>query len=405
MMNSAFIQGFEIDDYHAAAPVHNCSIMIPTLIAATESLAHRPGYAPKKVSGAEFLLSAIAGFESGIRIGKAIYGNELLNRGWHCGAVYGSPGSAAAASKLFQLSQSQTEDVIGIACTQACGLMAAQFSGMVKRVQHGFATRNGLVGAFLARGGYEGFKNGLEQPYGGFFLVFSLGNGRDPPYKENAVVEALGTNWETMLIVNKLHAAVGTTHGMIEALEILQAKHPAQLTPSNLENIKSIHIAKSLVGIQHDGWALSEDQRPLDAIGAQMCGAYVSATQLVDEKVLPAQFGPSELDRDEVWSLVWKTKCEHDPYFDQNERLSGAKEKVTLSDGVTLEAQIDAPRGYEDRPVENIMILEKFRNMTEGILDNNRRSRIEGLVSTLEHEEDIRPLIDLLAHTVGKVLK
>ena len=226
MMNSAFIQGFELDDYHAAAPVHNCSIMIPTLIAATESLAHRPSHVPEKVSGAQFLLSALVGFESSIRVGKSIYGNELLNRGWHCGAVYGSPGSAAAAAKLFQLTSLQTEYAIGIACTQACGLMAAQFGGMVKRVQHGFATRNGLIGAFLARGGYEGMRGILEQSYGGFFPVFSLGNNKTPQYCEQAVLDHLGAEWETKLMINKLHAAVGTTHGLIEAFGTFATRTP-----------------------------------------------------------------------------------------------------------------------------------------------------------------------------------
>ena len=121
MMNVAFIQVTELDDYHAAAPVHNSAIMLPTLIAATESLARHAGYPIVKVSGAHFLLSTIVGFESSIRARNGLYGNDMLARGWHCGAVYGAPGSAAAAAKLLELNPVQTEDAVGIACTQACG--------------------------------------------------------------------------------------------------------------------------------------------------------------------------------------------------------------------------------------------------------------------------------------------
>ena len=91
--------------------------------------------------------------------------------------------------------------------------MAAQFGGMIKRVQHGFSTRNGLMGALLARGGYEGIKKVFERPFGGFLAMFSSGNGRDPQYREDAIVHGLGTHWETMHLRNKLYAAVGTSHG------------------------------------------------------------------------------------------------------------------------------------------------------------------------------------------------
>ena len=134
----------------------------------------------------------------------------MLARGWHCGAVYGVPGSAAAAAKLFELNPVQTEDAIGIACTQACVLMAAQFGGMIKRVQHGFSTRNGLMGALLARGGYEGIKKAFKQPFGGFLAMFSLGNRRNPPYREDPlciISDALGDD------ASPEQAVCGNGHG------------------------------------------------------------------------------------------------------------------------------------------------------------------------------------------------
>jgi aconitate decarboxylase len=43
-----------------------------------------------------------------------------------------------------------------MAATQSCGLMSAQFESMAKRMQHGFASRNGLTAAALAASGYVG---------------------------------------------------------------------------------------------------------------------------------------------------------------------------------------------------------------------------------------------------------
>lgn len=65
--------------------------------------------------------------------------------------------------------------------------MVAQYEGMIKRAQHAFAARNGLFGALLARGGYEGMRKVFERPYGGFLAIFSAGNGHDPAWKVDEV--------------------------------------------------------------------------------------------------------------------------------------------------------------------------------------------------------------------------
>ena len=401
MMNAAFVQATELDDYHAAAPVHNSAIMLPTVMAAAESCRHRPGYDPVVIDGKRFLLAVIAGFETSVRAGNGLYGNNMLARGWHCGAVYGAPGSAAAAAKLFELDPVQTEDAIGIACTQACGLMAAQFGGMIKRVQHGFSARNGLMGAFLARGGYEGVKKAFEQPFGGFLAMFSSGNGKDPPYKEHEIVYGLGSHWETMHIRNKLYAAVGTAHGMIEILESMQQAHPKLFATANLQHVKRIHAAQSHAGFHHDGW--QPKVRPMEVTGSQMCAAYVMATQLVDRQVLLEQYGSDRLDRDEVWELIGKTTCSHDTYFDVAERLAGARVTVEFDDGTVLEESLDAPRGY-DPWVTNEQLVEKYRKLAATVIDAKRSKQIEDAVLRLDSMSDATELIELLAKPVGSGL-
>lgn len=134
-------------------------------------------------SGADFLLATIVGYETGPRVGLGVYGIEVLSHGWHSGAIFGPAASAAAATKFLQLPATRIEDAIGIACTQAGGLMSAQYESQVKRMQHGFTARNGLSAAFMARSRYIGIKQVLERPYGGFLSTFSLGNEQTPKYQ------------------------------------------------------------------------------------------------------------------------------------------------------------------------------------------------------------------------------
>src|ERR1700722_14120746 len=146
MLNSSFIQGFELDDYHPLAPLHANSLVMPAMLAAAPHVG--------RVSGARFLLGTILGYETGPRVGQALGGLEMISRGWHSGVVFGTLSAAASAGSLYGLDAAGFEDALGMAATQSCGLMSAMFESMVKRMQHGFASRNGLTAAALAAAGY-----------------------------------------------------------------------------------------------------------------------------------------------------------------------------------------------------------------------------------------------------------
>src|ERR1700742_1129385 len=173
MLNSSFIQGFELDDYHPVAPLHSNSLVLPAMLGAAHQIT--------PVSGARFLLGAILGYESGARVGEALGALEMLPRGWHSGVVFGTLSAAAAAGTIYGLDAAGFEDAFGMAATQSCGLMSAQFESMVKRMQHGFAARNGLTAAALAAGGYTGIKRVFERRYGGDLTTFRHGHATHPP--------------------------------------------------------------------------------------------------------------------------------------------------------------------------------------------------------------------------------
>ena len=67
LLNSSYIQGFELDDYHPSAPVHSASLVLPAMLAATNAEGR---------TGADLLLGAIRGFEVGPRVGLALHGGR-----------------------------------------------------------------------------------------------------------------------------------------------------------------------------------------------------------------------------------------------------------------------------------------------------------------------------------------
>ncbi|RVX69492.1 hypothetical protein B0A52_06556 [Exophiala mesophila] len=385
LLNSTFIQGFELDDWHSEAPLHSNSIILPTLFAAVQHVSERDSAV--SMSGNDFLLSTIVGYEVGPRVGIGLHGGHILTKGWHSGAVFGPSAAAASACKLLQLPADNIEDALGIACTQACGLMSAQYESEVKRMQHGFAARNGLFATLLARHGYVGIKKVYDRPYGGFLAQFSAGNGKSPQYLVEEIDKDLGTEWKTNGIRVKPHAAMAGTHPTIDCIEGLQRRFPVEL--ENLQAIQHIRIEMGEAMYHHGGWAV--ETRPLTATGAQMSNAYVGATQLVDRQVLAAQFRHDALDRDMIWDLVGKTTCESNDEFKwMHQRVT-----ITLDDGTELQHEVEAARGFQP-PISNDEIVAKWRDLMKDVIDHDLMEEIEQIVLNIETCKDVGLLIELL---------
>jgi 2-methylcitrate dehydratase PrpD len=385
VLNGTFIQGFELDDFHPAAPLHSCSLVIPALISTVTAAQH-------SVSGADFLLAAIVGLEVGPRVGYTLHGAQMLDRGWHSGPVFGTHAAAMASGKLRGLSPAQLEDALGMAGTQSAGLMAAQYEAMSKRMHHGFAARNGFYAAGLAAANYTGIKRVFEREYGGFLSVF--GEGHDPD--ASLLTDQLGERWETSMIMVKSYAVMGGLHGAVEAARKVRESVAA-------EAISKIDITVGETVYKHGWW---QPERPLTAIGAQMNIGYATAAALLDGNALPEQFTPARLDADDVWSLIGMTEVHLDESFADAALAERFRTDLSVGtrDGGVHQVRVDAPHGAPWDPVTNDEIVTKFHALTDHVASRDRAYAIERAVADLEHLDDVGTLINLLAPPVAGAL-
>lgn len=386
MLNSSFIQGIELDDYHPFAPLHSNALVLPALLAAAANAS--------SLSGARFLLGTVLGYEVGPRVGLALHGPQMLSRGWHSGAVFGPLPAAAAAGTAYGLDPAGFEDALGMAATQSSGLMAAQFESMVKRMQHGFAARNGLTAAALAASGYVGIKRVFEREYGGFLSTF--GEGHDPDAHQ--ITEGLGEVWETERIAVKPYAAMGELHAAIDAA--LQLHHQQALPVSQIEHIQ---VDVPGVAYHHGGWPAV---RPLEPVGAQMNFAYAVAVALIDGDVLISQFTDERINRDDVWQLINRTETRHEESFDRlgaQERMT-TRLRLTLRDGSIRETVVKHPRGTGDRALTNAEIVKKYHSLTRSVITPERQADIERAVLGLDRLDTVGVLTDLLVPEVSAAL-
>jgi 2-methylcitrate dehydratase PrpD len=385
VLNGTFIQGFELDDFHPIAPVHSCSLVIPSLLSTVTA---QSGVTP----GVDFLLGAITGFEVGPRVGYALHGTQMLDRGWHSGPVFGTHSAAMASGKLRRLTPAQLEDALGLAGTQSAGLMAAQYEAMSKRMHHGFAARNGFYAAGLAAANYTGIKRVFEREYGGFLSVF--GEGHDPD--ASLLTEQLGERWETSIIMVKSYAVMGGLHGAVDAArQLRQSVDP--------EDISKIAITVGETIYKHGWW---KPERPLTAIGAQMNIGYATAAALLDGNALPEQFTPARLDADDIWSLIDAT----DVHLDESLADAPLTERfrtdldVTTRDGSVHHVRVVAPHGAQWDPVTNEELVTKFHALADRVTSRERAAAIERAVVGLDGLDDVADLIDLLAPPVAGAL-
>ncbi|KAF4947488.1 hypothetical protein F66182_18560, partial [Fusarium sp. NRRL 66182] len=176
----------------------------------------------------------------------------------------------------------------------------------------------------------------------------------------------------------------------------LKEKHADKL--SNLDAIASIRIGMTEAAFNHGGFNV---KKPVATTGAQMSAAYTAAVQLVDGQVLPNQFKANQLERDIVWDLIGKTECFHD--LDLGEDRYTQRVTITLKDGTEMSETLDNPRSVSPG-LSNEEILEKWRRLTQDIIDEKTRDRIQQLVLDIEALEDVNIVDDLMSTSVSNLL-
>ena len=269
LVNGTEVQSFELDDVHRVGVLHVGAVTLPALFAVAESHVD--------LTGRELLVAALAGYEIGPRVGKCM-GQEHIGQGWHSGATVGVFSAAAGAARGLKLDAEKTVHALGIAGTQAAGLMAAQYGAMVKRMHAGRSAQSGLYGALLAKDGFTGIVDVFEAPYGGFCTTFSRSNDR---FKLDELSAGFGERFETMGIALKFYSCVGSNHTTLDSIRDIQKRRPFTLA-----ELDKVVVHGSQVTADHVGWPY----KPEGLTSAQLNLPYCVATLLLEGDCFVDQF-------------------------------------------------------------------------------------------------------------------
>ncbi len=378
LANGTLVQSFELDDVHRAGVLHVGAVALPPLLA----LAELKG----GMSGRDFLRAAVAGYEIGPRVGLCM-GPEHIGQGWHSGATVGVFSAAAAAAAALRLPADRVVHALGIAGTQSCGLMAAQYGAMVKRMHAGRAAQSGLYAGLLAEGGFTGITDVFESPYGGFCTTFSRSQDR---FRLAELTAGLGERFETMGVALKFYSCVGSNHTALDAVRNIQVRRPFRA-----DEVEEIIVLGSQATVDHVGWPY----RPQSLTSAQMNLPFCLATLLVEGDVFVEQFSEAVIADPRRVALAGKVEVRHDPAI----TARGARYRhvvhleVHFKDGTREQETVEAPRGSEQKFASERDVVEKFAKLTRNVMARGEAERLRDLVLGCDALEDVAVLVKALA--------
>ena len=378
LVNGTQVQGFELDDVHRQGVLHVGAVVLPALFAVSELRGGMPGR--------EFLTAAVAGYEIGPRVGICM-GPEHIGQGWHSGATLGVFSAAAGAARGLHLDREKTIHALGIAGTQAAGLMAAQYGAMVKRMHAGRSSQSGLYGAVLAEAGFTGIVDVLESEYGGFCSTFSRSHDR---YELAELTRGLGEVWQTMGVALKFYACVGSNHTTLDAIRDMRSKRAFAA-----EDVERVVVHGSQVTMDHVGWKY----QPEGLTSAQLNLPFCVATLLLEGDCFVDQFNEAIVADPQRMALAAKVEVRPDA------EITGKGSKfrhmvrveLHLRDGSRMERTVEYPRGSERNFATAERIVEKFEKLAAHALPAGRAAELRDAVLALESEGDVRRIVQLMA--------
>lgn len=312
--NATLGHGLVREDMHTGAVSHLGVVIYPALLA----LAGR-----RPISGRDFILAAVCGYEAGAAIGRALVDKEFVRFHRPTGTT-GPIGAALAGSILLGLDDDATVSAIGLAANTAGGLNEWPYAGGEEMFFHpGFAARNAVTAVELASLGAFASEGSLDGRSGLFAAL-----GRED--RISAVAPFQPNSWEIMSVYYKPAPACNYAQTACQAA-LAAGRESASV------DIAEIHVACSAAAIAYPGCNYAG---PFDRVlQAKMSIQYCVAAALASGKIEEANY---RLPADpEVIRLISIMSIEPDPEFTANyPDAQGAEVILTLRDGTTRQRRM-----------------------------------------------------------------
>ncbi len=382
LVNGTSGHAFELDDIHKESIVHAGSIATPVALGLGESQTQ----AGRRISGRDVLTAMVAGYEIGHRVGNAAT-MSLFFRGFHPQGTSGTFVATATAARLLGLEAGPFQHALGMAGSQAGGLMAAQEGAMVKRFHSGRAAQSGVYAAQLASRDFTGILDALEAPYGGYLSTFS-----DKPNPAR-LTDSLGKTWETLNVGYKPHASVTSIHSALDGLAAIMQEQGLKA-----DDIANVETGLSPMTHVHCAW----EYKAQGVTAAQMNLYYGMAVIALDGAAFTEQFREARLSDPRILDFIKRISAHVDPEIETMGApfRHASRVKITARNGKVFEKLSLHRRGSPEYPLSPDEIVHKFRNVVAPCVNKSDVERVIALVDDFENLPDLAGVMLLLGTAV-----
>lgn len=344
LANAILINGLsshflELDDGVRYGVIHPSAPLFSALI---------PIAAVKGVSWEQFVLGAICGYETSIRLASAMQPSHY-SRGYHPTATCCTLGVAVGIAVMLGYSKDEIKDAFSAACISAAGsLKVLEDVSELKPYNCAKASLMGFYASMMAKAGFKGPKDPLSGDTG-FLKMMSDNSDEDRLLK-----------WDGTFAIEKVYlkpyASCRHTHPEIEAAFTIR-----QQEGFDAEKISSIKVTtyKGVIG-KHDFNTVYGES------SARMSIPYSLAVALCTGKAGIEEFTDKYIQDSLVQKLTKIAVIEGD---EELSRLVPDKRvaivTVQQTDGKTFVNRVEYPKGEPENPLSEDELFAKFSSMTD----------------------------------------
>lgn len=375
--DAAFINGLMAaftsrTDIHPSVSGHPCISMFPTALALSNN---------RQVSGREFLLAIVAGYEVMGRLGRALVNDHFRSR-FRSTSVLGCVSAAFTGARVLGLDVERAINAVALTANTASGLQEWGHSGATEQFYEGAnAARAATLASLLAEQGVDGSKTIIEGQ-SGLFAAFG-DRARAPELLKRAVPV-----WEIELTDIKRVAACTFVQAGVLAAEKLIADHAFDNSDIERVEVETYEAALNCPGV--------DNADAVDGLlAARMSMQHAVASVLVRRGVSDQNF--LDYGNTVVQAVAKRTGLSANRSFTE---IFPAHQAATID--VWLRGDRKLSSTVTDVPTFDLGgVMDRFRSVARQVMPDVQVARLEKLCLSCGDIADMRDLLAELPVTRG----
>ena len=340
IVNAYQIHCLEFDCVHEGAVLHPMA----TILSAALAWAERESARGRPVPGADLIPALAVGVDVSTMLGLVTEAPIRFFRP----ALAGGFGAAAAIARLARFDERQVKDALGAQYAQASGTLQPHVEGSpMLGMQVGFNAAAAIRSVDLAAAGFRGPHDILQGPYG-YFRLFEDGSEDLAGF-----LPTLGRDWQIDAMSHKPWPSGRLTHGAIDGLGQLMARHGFGAADIARVTAKVPPLNHRLVG--------RPDIPDPEPNYAKLCLAFVAGRFLATGRVDVPDFRGEALRDPETHRLAGLVEVVLDQDNPDQNALDPQTITVRLTSGAEHAIHLPHVYGHPSVPLDDAANEEKFR--------------------------------------------